>query len=676
MKFRDKYIENNLKISPDTNLKEEVLRKMNNEQEKSKRVSRYRLVAVIACIAIVVSCIGIRATRNNLDVETSLNDITKVEDYSEIYDTVSNLIIRERAKETLQRAVFGYADRTMKSAAPTDGSLYDSAPAPNMEYNSSVAKRSKTEANLTNTDGDVTEFSGTNLQVADVDEADIVKTDGKYIYTITNSVLRVINTKGEKPYVVSKTELDRYGVVGNKNMVYNDCDMYILGDKIAIIREGYSGIVEYGEIYSGRQLSTEILVFDLDQNGTPKMINQIGQSGSLLSTRRVGDIIYLVTNENVNRRYNYYYGDNDEEKKLNKKDATTFVPCVYNNGEKNAISCENIYVEKDVKEPEYLVISTLNIEDPKEFCETKTILGSGTELYSSTDNIYVALNDYEKSQTKFTRISLDGESIEIKARGKVKGELLNQFSMDEYNGYFRVVTTRDDKRKSENALYVLDQDLNTVGSIEGLAKDERVYSVRFDGDIGYFVTFRETDPLFTVDLSDVKEPKILSALKIPGFSEYLHPYSKDLLFGFGMEADNRGWEEALKLSMFDVSDKENVTEKDKFVLSEKYYDSEALYNHKAMFVAPEKNLIGFPSENEYIIFEYTKKNGFKEKANVKIMPKKEWNNYYYNLDMRGLYIGDKFYIVSSYGLKAFSMDDFKLIREMKFKDKDLGSEEW
>ena len=691
MKFRDKYKENNLNITPDANLKKDVLKRMEQEQEKSnamgRNTRRYKWVAVFACIAIVVSCIGIRANKMFTDHVSLTDDILVAENYSKIYDRIEEI-------EHKEKITYGYEsddDYELVEDAASAPQTRDGAPAPKASINNAIAESPaegyaytggggdyiSSKANVVGGNSDPAEFSGTNTQVDDVDEADIVKTDGKYIYTITNGILRVINAKGKKPYVLSKTELDKYAVVGNKNIKYYDIDMYVKDDKIAIVREGHSGkLNNEGKVTLDIQESIDIVVYNLDQNGKPKKINQVGQSGSHLSTRRIGNIIYLVTVKSVYNKY-WHYKKEENNKKVKKDDPATFVPCTYIDGEKNPLKCEDIFIEKDAKDAEYLVISTLDIENPKEFCETKTILGSGTELYSSTENLYVALNDDDKSQTKFTRIALDGKNIEIKASGKVKGELLNQFSMDEYNGYFRVVTTRYDKDKSENALYILDKNLDVVSSIEELAKDEEVYSVRFDGDIGYFVTYRETDPLFTVDLSNVKKPKILSALKIPGFSEYLHLYSEDLLFGLGIETDvteeDDDWEEPLKLSMFDVSNKKDVTERDKLVLSNWYDDSEALYNHKAIFIAPEKNLIGFPTYEKYKIFEYTKEKGFKRVANIDFDEIYAKDDYYdWDESTRGLYIGDTFYLINKYGLLAYSMDTYEIIKRIDFKDKEIN----
>lgn len=201
---------------------------------------------------------------------------------------------------------------------------------------------------------------------------------------------------------------------------------------------------------------------------------------------------------------------------------------------------------------------------------------------------------------------------------------------------------------------MFDENLDLIGKIDGLAKNEKVYSVRFSGDTAYFVTFRTVDPLFTVDLSDPANPVILSELKIPGFSNYLHPYSDGLLFGLGQDADERtGWTRGMKLSMFDVSDPHAVSEKHCLKLDS--YSSEALYNHKAILVSAEKDLIGFPTETGYVIYGYDTEKGFYKKAETAL--EKLWASH----DIRGLYSGDYVYIVTQDFTAVMRMADLELL---------------
>lgn len=268
--------------------------------------------------------------------------------------------------------------------------------------------------------------------------------------------------------------------------------------------------------------------------------------------------------------------------------------------------------------------------------------------------------------TRITRFALSDGFFELGASAIIDGRLLNQFSLDEYEGYLRVVTTIDSysyriltdddydveswqegETISENALYVLDESLAIHGSIDGLAEDERVYSVRFDGPVGYFVTYRQVDPLFAVDLSDPASPVILSALKIPGFSQYLHVYQEGYLFGLGMAVDEEtGYTDGLKLSMFDTSDPLNVDEISTLVLDDSW--SEALYNHKAVFISQENDIIGFPVESNYVVYGYSDDEGFYLRKTI--------SSTYGVYNTRGLFIGDYIYMCSNEGVGIYTLD--------------------
>jgi uncharacterized secreted protein with C-terminal beta-propeller domain len=276
-------------------------------------------------------------------------------------------------------------------------------------------------------------------------------------------------------------------------------------------------------------------------------------------------------------------------------------------------------------------------------------------------------------KTKLVLFKIDGGSITEKASATVPGMLKNQFSIDEYKGAFRIVTTvqtyitkiytdgedtYDYVNLRANALYTLDGNLNVLGRIEDVAKDEVVYSVRFDGDIGYFVTFRQVDPLFAVDLSDPRAPRIIGSLKIPGFSDYMHVYKDGLLFGFGHDADEKdGRVRGLKLSMFDVSDPANLNEIHTKKLDA--YWSDASYNHKAILVNADRSLIAFPAEGAYYVYGYDKQTGFYQKAKI------DAGDNLWDGSLRGLFIGECFYVCSAERITAYALSDFVKLASLK-----------
>ncbi|MDR0852160.1 MAG: beta-propeller domain-containing protein, partial [Clostridiales Family XIII bacterium] len=379
---------------------------------------------------------------------------------------------------------------------------------------------------------------------------------------------------------------------------------------------------------------------------------------------------------------------------------------------------EEITMLPDCRSLTYTVISGIDTTGNGSFVSKKSIFGNSYNLYASSGNIYLTTEgtredtaDYENytlyqysNETTITRVQIGGGTVEIAASAKIPGGLLNQFSMDEKDGVLRMVVTENPwsyavvaspptpptmpeapeeavtvdvpipdadpvplpdigstsipafEESLSNAVYTLDMDLNVLGSVTTLAPDERIYSARFLGDTAYFVTFRQVDPLFSVDLSDPANPRVLGALKIPGFSEYLHPYTDGLLFGFGKDADeSTGRTRSLKLSMFDNSDPANVTEKDKLIL-DGLTDSEASYNHKAIIVDARKHLVAFPAGAYYMVYAYDASRGFEEQARITLTGGETGSSYYGYSGLRGIFIGDVFFIIAPNSITAFDMN--------------------
>ena len=258
----------------------------------------------------------------------------------------------------------------------------------------------------------------------------------------------------------------------------------------------------------------------------------------------------------------------------------------------------------------------------------------------------------------------------------MKGEINDDYSIDEYQGYLRMVTHYYDRSNGDyvNGLFIYDENLKQTGSIKGIAKGEEIKSARFIGDTAYFVTYRNTDPLVAVDVSNPEKPKMLGYLKIPGFSTYLHPYGDNLLFGLGLETDENSRVLGLKLSMYDISDPSGIKEIDKLVLTE-YTDSEVLYDANALLIDPGKNMIGFGAEGgyyndvmgeytgsqDYLVYSYNKKQGF-----VRKLKQNNAVEYYADVKSRGLYIDDYFYVVTvGQDIKTYKMEktSFKRIKK-------------
>ncbi|HOS69946.1 MAG TPA: beta-propeller domain-containing protein, partial [Bacillota bacterium] len=472
------------------------------------------------------------------------------------------------------------------------------------------------------------DYSTTNVQVEGVDEADIVKTDGKYLYQVNNNRIVVAEI-----YPSDKMKITKIIGLEEENIypmeLYLD-DKYLIligasNNSIPVYRPGQNSIMpEYYPHYSNE--TVKLMAYDITDKSNIKKIREIELEGSYLSSRKIGSKLYLVSN----KRFNYRRILDNAEVNDTPSYRDTAVKEEFINIDHGKIG----YFPGSV-EPNYMIVAGVNFDLPKEGVNVSTYLGSGESIYASAQNLYVAVTRHniinwdvrnpiiqdsaapkkvEKvndRETVIYRFALNNGKLDYTGKGSVPGSILNQFSMDEDKGYFRIATTRgnlfgEGEDISKNNMYVLDSDMNTCGSIEDIAPGERIYSVRFMGDRAYMVTFKKVDPLFVIDLKDPKNPAILGALKIPGYSDYLHPYDENHIIGFGkdtIELSNEGtWKregttayyQGMKIALFDVSDVSNPKEKFKEIIGDRGTDSELLNNHKALLFSREKELMAFP----------------------------------------------------------------------------------
>jgi inhibitor of cysteine peptidase len=430
------------------------------------------------------------------------------------------------------------------------------------------------------------DHSATNIQVAGVDEADIVKTDGEYIYLVSgNRTIIVKAYPPEQAQVLSEIELEGT-IIG----------IFINGDRLVVFEGGmpyYYDTVRLGFAVSEAYLpyispGTSIKVYDVSDRENPRLQRDISADGQYLSSRMIGDYAYVVINEPV-------YEQDDE---LN-------LPRIYSGDNEKEIPAEDIYYS-DVSDYYYMytTIIAINTQDDNQEPTYETILlGASSNLYVSMDNIYLTFPIWggyvgDSERTAIHRIHIQGSAMNYTASGEVPGMVLNQFSMDEYDGYFRVATTTHGQT-SWNNVYILDMALNITGSLTNLAPGETIYSARFMGERGYLVTFKKVDPLFVIDLSDPYNPEELGYLKVTGYSDYLHPYDENHIIGIGKEtvAAEEGdfaWYQGVKISLFDVSDVSNPVEIDKYEIGDRGTDSPVLRDHKAFLFDKSRNLLVIP----------------------------------------------------------------------------------
>jgi hypothetical protein len=340
--------------------------------------------------------------------------------------------------------------------------------------------------------------------------------------------------------------------------------------------------------YYGWRTLTRAYVYDIADRGNIRVIREVDAEGGYLSSRRIGQSVYLVTSQSV-------YSLMGPEGYLapsyrDPNGGEGYVP----------VPWEEIRYFPDLVSHNYLLITGFNLEDPPgQGAKVGAYLGAGENVYVSTGNVYVATGRWWLTpSTVVYKFALNNGSVTYQYKGEVPGTILNQFSMDEHDGFFRVATTEYTRTgEPTNHLYILDESMGLAGKIENIAPGERMYSARFMGNRGYLVTFKTVDPLFAMDLSDPYHPKILGALKIPGYSDYLHPYDEDHLIGFGKDTVETGggaFYLGMKISMFDVTDVENPREMFTEVIGDRGTDSPLLYNHKALLFSKEKNLLAFP----------------------------------------------------------------------------------
>jgi uncharacterized secreted protein with C-terminal beta-propeller domain len=330
---------------------------------------------------------------------------------------------------------------------------------------------------------------------------------------------------------------------------------------------------------------TTLTVYDISDKENPEKIRELGMDGIYFNSRLIGDYLYYII---TNPAY--------------VNDDIVPLPGIRENSTWCNIEPESIWYPNNTRGwMQYYTITGLAIQDPEAKLATETfLLDVGSTIYVSPSNLYLTTQGWS-SETTITKIGIEEGTIIFKANGTVPGYVLNQFSMDEHNGYFRIATTDHDWRSgsSGNNVYILNEEMEIVGELEDLAPGEEIYSARFMGERCYLVTFKKVDPLFTIDLSDPENPTVLGKLKIPGYSDYLHPYDENTLIGIGKETveaeeGDFAWYQGVKISLFDVSDVANPRELAKIEIGSRGTDSPALYDHHAFLFSKARNLLVIP----------------------------------------------------------------------------------
>jgi uncharacterized secreted protein with C-terminal beta-propeller domain len=446
------------------------------------------------------------------------------------------------------------------------------------------------------------DFSETNIQVEGVDEPDVVKTDGTYLYIIA----------GQRVFIVLAYPVENARVLSE--IAFNDGvypeNLFVNGNRLVVFGTSYRDVSEGDDVYYGwyGRSTAVIQIYDIADPMEPQQVREIEADGSYFDARMIGDYIYVIVSEYT---YTIFRGVTDSDYSID-------IPEITINDVTQEIPAKQIYYV-DIPEPPDTMTHVLSVnvlDDTEEVTQKSFLIGSAQTMYVSQDNIYVVYTHYaynnvialerswsSQQMTLIHRVSIDNGEVSYAAQGEVPGHILNQFSMDEHNGYFRIATTVWNDG-SKNNLYILDMDLSRVSEIENIAPGETIYSARFMGDKAYLVTFKKIDPFFTIDLSDPEHPQILGELKIPGYSDYLHPFDENHIIGIGKDTvepqdewswgRDFAWYQGIKIALFDVSDFENPTELDKIIIGDRGTDSPALRDHKAFLFDRTKELLVIP----------------------------------------------------------------------------------
>jgi len=577
------------------------------------------IIPVIIAVALVVALIAFSIPKNGVSTGNK-EQIQGLQKFSSMEELKSFL------KDNTEANSYGLYGRGIAEGVATFDTAVASAPEASMKASADSGAGSS----------GAQDYSETNIQVAGVDEPDIVKNDGKYIYVLSMNKVVILNAyPAEEMQILSEINIT------------NPINIFINKDKLVV----------FSNEYSGREGSL-ISIYDISDRTDPELDQEVELDGYYVDARMIDNYVYLIANKYTN--YNdvilpyvsvdgvketmpvsdiYYFPTYDSSYiftnilALNIADGS-YETQTYLLGSSYTIyvSENNIYLTgtKTISSKDYfqdfldeVVLSLLPSEEKS---KVEAIMVSEDPFYIKQREVSEVLSDYsmklvgkEKSsfdselsdkmeefntklqkklsQTIIHKIEINKDQIEYIANGEVPGTVLNQFSMDEFNKDFRIATTTGNtwgNANSLNHLYVLDENLKIIGSLEDLAKGERIYSVRFMGEKAYVVTFRQVDPLFVIDLSDSTNPEVLGQLKITGYSSYLHPYDENHIIGIGKEATAEGRAQGLKIALFDVSDVENPIEQAKYEVKEQWSDSTALYDHKAFLFDKEKELLVLP----------------------------------------------------------------------------------
>ncbi len=480
------------------------------------------------------------------------------------------------------------------------------------------------------------DFSGTNNQELGVDEPDYVKTDGQRIYTVTNGTLTITDANDGDPVVR-----------GSVFTGHETREMLIVGDSIFLLGTGYGEPVfddeplerdaeaEFADsdmVYEGEYYGPQVRIIEVDISSLddPRVEGELTIDGHYLSARLIdGQINVALQSDQYDFGFVFPQGQKGEEQaeEFNKQiimnsEISDWLPNYRlsgngASGEGQLVDCGNVHAPAEFAGFGSLSVVTIDGTDGLATPQAASVLASGQNVYSSTDSMWISTNQWfdwelmddaarrqaeESYATQIHGFSITGDVPQYKASGSVRGHLLNQFALSEYDGVLRVASTdgsiwggNQDSESFVTTFAVDENELRQLGQVGDMGKGEQIFAVRFVGETAYVVTFRQTDPFYTVDLSDPAKPVVLGELKITGFSGQLHPLGPDHVLGIGQEATEEGRTTGAKVTLFDVSDLSNPIDVANWTVDNSW--SDAQWDHKAFLWWPQENLAVLPVQN-------------------------------------------------------------------------------
>ena len=694
---------------------------------------------IIIIISLIVVIVGIIASINYIDAKTEVKSISSKSQLKKIYNndnynygsnfleslikipTLPWSLLYDGLTSSYSRSYrdYSYSNSTTKSTGTVSidsfksGTVADSAATESYSGISSILNSSKDFSSTKQDATSTTDYSKTNIQVENVDEADITKTDGNYIYSLSDNNVIISDVRDpENVKIASKITIG----AGAPE------DLILYNNKLVIISSDGN--------YSNQ--NTIVYVYNIDDKEHPYSIKNYTLYEPYYTTRCIGNMLYVISSGKLRKENSeiitYYKED------YNQKD----------------IGYKNIKYLKDVKTNTQTLISSVDLNSLENNVNVQSYLIDIDNAYISENSIYLADTSYEYSREKkkitppiYTLFTLKGVwgpasyiekndvdysyssnygtktniykfdikdgKIEYNSKTKLDGQIINQFSLDEFNENLRVAIYNNEGSK----VVILDKNLNKLGETSYLSKGEKMYSSRFIGNKAYLVTYKTVDPLYVLDLSNPTSPKVLGELKIPGYSTYLHPYDETHLIGIGMETKetvNRNYQgkvtsttariTGMKMALFDVSNLRNPIQISSTVIGDSRTTSAILTNHKALLFSKEKELIAIPVNNYdedfeitnsddnsslinsytnyskkyvsegYLVYKINLTDGFKLKGSITHKSDTSNTSYYYYSKsrlLRGMYINNNLFTVSEDKLKVNNLEDLKQISELDFR---------